>query len=254
VTAAAVGSLEILRLRFPPASAHGVIDPPKPYLAVVIDGAVHKSFRRSSSTLSRGSLMSIPAGAAHSSVFAGDGCQVVIIRPAGEEGQRLLPTQRACTSVAAEASALLGWRIAKELACRDACSPLALEGLALELLACAGRADTGGGDRDTGWLDSVLDRLHESTPHSVSLHELGAAVGRHPAHVARAFRRAHGVSVAAYARTLRLEWATVAVATTDDPIARIALDAGFADQSHFTRAFGRHHGVTPARYRELVRS
>ena len=53
------------------------------------------------------------------------------------------------------------------------------------------------------------------------------------------------MSVTAYARTLRLEWATVAVATTDDPIARIALDAGFADQSHFTRSFRRHHGVTP---------
>ena len=253
VTAAAVGSLEIFRLRFPPSFAHGVIDPPKPYLAVVIDGAVRKTFRRSSCTLARGSFVSIPAGAAHSSVFAGDGCEVVIIRPAGEEGQRLLPIPRACGK-AAEASALLGWQIAKELECRDVCSPLALEGLALELLACAGRADAGGSDRDTRWLDAVLDRLHESTPHIVSLHELGAAVGRHPAQVARAFRRAHGVSVAAYARTLRLEWATVAVATTDDPIARIALDAGFADQSHFTRAFRRHHGVTPARYRGLVRS
>ena len=149
VTAAAVGSLEIFRLRFPPSFAHGVIDPPKPYLAVVIDGAVRKTFRHSSSTLARGSFMSIPAGAAHSSVFAGDGCQVVILRTAGEDGQRLLPIPRACTKVAAEASALLGWQIAKELECRDACSPLALEGLALELLACAGRADTGGSDRDT---------------------------------------------------------------------------------------------------------
>jgi AraC family transcriptional regulator len=254
VTAAVVGSLEIFRLRFPPSFAHGVIDPQKPYLAVVIDGAVRKTFRHSSSTLARGSFMSIPAGASHSSVFAGDGCQVVIIRPAREEGQRLLSSPRACTKVAAEASALLGWQIAKELECRDACSPLALEGLALELLACAGRADTGSSDRDTRWLDTVLDRLHDSAPHIVSLHELGAAVRRHPAHVARAFRRAHGMSVAAYARTLRLEWATVAVATTDDPIARIALDAGFADQSHFTRSFKRHHGVTPGRYRELVRA
>ena len=98
------------------------------------------------------------------------------------------------------------------------------------------------------------DLVHDSAPHALSLHELGAAVGRHPAHVARAFRRKHGVSVRAYARTLRVEWATVAVATTDDPIARIALEAGFADQSHFTRTFRRHHGVTPARYRMLVRS
>jgi AraC family transcriptional regulator len=254
VTSAAVGSLEIFRLRFPPSFAHGVIDPPKPYLAVVIDGAVRKSFRNASSTLARGAFMSIPAGAAHSSVFAGDGCQVVIIRPAGDDDQGMLPIPRAHTNVAAEASALLGWRIAKELGCRDACSPLALEGLALELLACAGRAEMGGSDRDTRWLDAVLDRLHDSAPHILSLQELGAIVERHPAHVARAFRHAYGTSIAAYARTLRLEWATVAVATTDDPIARIALDAGFADQSHFTRAFRRHHGITPARYRELVRA
>ena len=255
VTGVSVGSLEIFHLRFPPSFAHGVIDPPTEYLAVVIDGGVCKTFRRSSSTLVRGSFMSIPPGAAHSSTFAGDGCQVVILRPVGEDGVRLFaPTLSACTKLAAHASALLGWQIAKELECRDAWSPLALEGLALELLACAGRAGTENRDRDPGWLHTVRDLVHDSAPHALSLHELGAAVGRHPAHVARAFRRKHGVSVRAYARTLRVEWATVAVATTDDPIARIALEAGFADQSHFTRTFRRHHGVTPARYRLLVRS
>jgi AraC-like DNA-binding protein len=35
----------------------------------------------------------------------------------------------------------------------------------------------------------------------------------------------------------------------EEPIARIALDAGFADQSHFTRAFRRYAGLTPAQYR-----
>jgi AraC family transcriptional regulator len=255
VTGVAIGSLEIFRLRFPPSFAHDVVDPPTAYLAVVIDGAVCKTFGRSSSTLARGSFMSIPAGAAHSSVFADDGCQVVILRPVGEEGQRLFPfALRGCSASTAQASSLLGWQIAKELECRDACSTLALEGLALELLACAGRAGAESGRRDTAWLNAIREHLHDSTPRAVSLHELGAAVGRHPAHVARAFRRAHGMSVAAYARTLRLEWATVAVATTEDPIARIALEAGFADQSHFTRSFRRHQGVTPGRYRELVRA
>jgi len=255
VTSAAVGSLEIFRLGFPPSFAHGVIDPPTSYVAVVIDGAVCKTFRNSTSTLARGSFMSIPAGAAHSSVFAADGCQVVILRPLGEDGQRLFPiAPRRCATVAAEASSLLGWRIAKELECTDACSRLALEGLALELLACAGRVDTDSERRDTGWLQTVRDHLHDSVPDVVSLHELGEAVGRHPGHVARAFRHAYGTSVTAYARALRLEWATVAVATTDDPIMSIALEAGFADQSHFTRSFRRHHGITPGRYRELVRA
>jgi AraC family transcriptional regulator len=255
ITAAAVGSLEIFRLGFPSSFAHGVIDPPVGYLAVVLDGAVCKSFRRSTSSLRRGSFVSIPAGATHSSVFGPDGCQVLILRPVGEDGSLLFPPAfRSCTSVHAGMSSLLGWQIAKELESRDACSPLALEGLALELLARAGRAGGEERDCDTRWVETVRDRVHDLTPRVASLHELGAVVGRHPAHVARAFRQVYGMSVTAYARALRLEWATVAVATTDDPIARIALDAGFADQSHFTRSFRRHHGVTPARYRELVRA
>lgn len=255
VMRAAVGSLEVFRLRFPPSYRHGVIDPPCGYLAVVLDGAVCKSFRHSSSTLRRGSFMSIPAGAAHSSDFAVHGCRVLILRPADAEGEHAFGSiLRNRTPAAADAATLLGWQIAKELECEDAYSTLALEGLTLELLACAGRAGASPSDRDVNWLRTVRDFLNESTPHTVSLRELGDVVGRHPAHVARAFRRAYGVSVATYSRSLRLEWATVAVATTDDPLTRIALEAGFADQSHFTRSFRRHHGVTPGRYRQLVRA
>jgi AraC family transcriptional regulator len=43
--------------------------------------------------------------------------------------------------------------------------------------------------------------------------------------------------------------AAAQIAQTDVPIARIAVDAGFADQSHFTRMFKRYVGTTPARYR-----
>ena len=35
--------------------------------------------------------------------------------------------------------------------------------------------------------------------------------------------------------------------------ARIACEAGFADQSHFTRAFKRHTGLTPGQFRRLRR-
>jgi AraC-like DNA-binding protein len=74
-------------------------------------------------------------------------------------------------------------------------------------------------------------------------------VDRHPTHVARAFRREYGVTVAEYARRLRLDWAQAQLALEDAPLARIAIEAGFADQSHFTRAFRRHTGMTPGRYR-----
>jgi AraC family transcriptional regulator len=255
VAQATIGSFELFHLRFPPSFRHGVVDPPRGYLAVALEGAVHKTFDRTSTVLSRGSFMSIPAGAAHTSAFGVQGCQVLVVRATDEEGERLFGSLlRSPVQVPARAAGVLGWRLAGELRCRDVSSAIALEGLALELLARADRATLSETGRPQAWVKTVEELLDAATPHAVTLQELGAAVGRHPAQVARAFRRAYGVSVAEYVRWLRLEWATAAVASTDDPLARIALDAGFADQSHFTRCFRRHHGTTPGRYRELVRA
>jgi AraC family transcriptional regulator len=255
VTRAAVGAIELYRLLFPPAFRHGVIDPPRGYLAVVLEGAVRKSFRRTKSTLDCGSFASIPAGASHSSVFAAAGCEILVIRPANDDGAQLfgrllLELRR----VDASAATHLGRRIAGELGARDSSSTLALEGLALELIASVGRATTPRAERGTAWLQTVRELLDASVPGLPCLQELAAAVERHPAHLARVFRREYGVTVADYARLRRLEWAAAEIASTDTPLARIALDAGFADQSHFTRAFRRHHGVTPGHYRELVRA
>jgi AraC family transcriptional regulator len=255
VTRAAIGGLEVYRLSFPPAFRHGVIDPPCGYLAVVLAGAVRKSFRQSRSTLDRGTVASIPAGASHSSVFARGGCEVLVIRPATDDGARLFgPLLLDLRRVDAAAAAHLGGRIAGELAARDSCSALALEGLTLELLASARRAAAPPNERGAAWLRTVREQLDISVPDLPSLQELAAAAGRHPAHLARSFRREYGVTVAGYARSRRLEWAAARIASTDLPLARVALDAGFADQSHLTRAFRRHYGVTPGRYRELVRA
>jgi AraC family transcriptional regulator len=61
------------------------------------------------------------------------------------------------------------------------------------------------------------------------------------------------VSVGEYVRRERLDWAVAQLTTTDTPVATVAAEAGFADQSHFTRAFKRHTGLTPGRYRRVVR-
>ena len=47
----------------------------------------------------------------------------------------------------------------------------------------------------------------------------------------------------------RIRRAAAVLATTDTPIAHVALDVGFADQSHLTRAMKAAVGTTPARFR-----
>ena len=155
--------------------------------------------------------------------------------------------------VRAAASTTIGSRIAGELQACDESWPLAAEGLVLQLLATAGRADASEPPRRPAWLRDVRDLLHERAPASASLSRLAGAVGVHPVHLARSFRREYGVTVGQYARELRLEWAISQLPLPDASLAEIAAGAGFADQSHFTRAFRAHTGVTPGRYRELVR-
>jgi AraC family transcriptional regulator len=248
-TQAVVGPFEVTRLVFPPGFRHGAFEPQRGYLVVVLQGSVCKNFSRDSATLGRGDVATLPAGSTHSSEFAPAGTQVLTVRAADESplfGSLLMRRRH----LRASASTALGWRMATELEATDACWALALEGLALQLVATTERASC---ERAGSWLTRVRELLHDRAPEQASLSELADAVGRHPTHVARVFRREYGLSVGEYARSLRLEWAASRLALDDAPLAQVALEAGFADQSHFTRAFRRHAGVTPGRYRELRR-
>jgi AraC family transcriptional regulator len=249
-----VGSFEVTRLVFPPNYRHGDVEPQRGYLVVVLEGAVRKSFAGDATTLSRDSVATLPAGATHSSDFAPRGTQVLAVRPAQRASSALfgsLLTRR--RHVRAAASTALGWRMAGELESGDASAGLALEGLVLQLLATATRASGDPPRAATGWLRILRDLVHDRARDRPSLTELAASVGHHPTHVARAFRHEYGVTIAQYARSVRLEWARTQLILDDAPLAQLAIDSGFADQSHFTRAFKRHTGVTPGRYRELGR-
>ncbi|TML40685.1 MAG: helix-turn-helix transcriptional regulator [Actinobacteria bacterium] len=103
-------------------------------------------------------------------------------------------------------------------------------------------------------LRSAEELLRARLSDRLGLGELAETVGVHPAYLARAFRAHYGLSVGEYGRRLRLAWAAAELAGGETPLAEIATEAGFADQSHFTRVFKRHVGATPARYRERTRS
>jgi AraC family transcriptional regulator len=251
---AVVGPFEVTRLTFLPNFRHPAIEPERGYFVVVLDGAVCKTFVGDTATLRRDSFATLPVGATHSSTFGPSGTQVLAVRSAEPEPSFLFGSLLAHRRhVRTSSATALGWRIAGELEARDASWSLAVEGLVLQLLATAQRASSDLPARSTAWLRLVRDLMHERIPDNPSLGELARLVGRHPTHVARAFRREYGLTVAEYARSLRLDWAAGQLAIDDAPLAQVAVEAGFADQSHFTRAFRRHTGVPPGRYRRLMR-
>jgi AraC family transcriptional regulator len=251
-TKAEVGPFEIQLLTFVPNHRIPAFDIERGYVVVVLQGSVAKGFGRLRWTLARDSLAMMPAGAAHTSDFGPAPTKVLAVRSRDVEADAFGELLRRLRHVRASASTAIAWRIASELHAGDESWPLAAEGLVLQLLSTAGRAEPRPVRRGC-WILDARELLHERAPVALTLSELAQAVGVHPTHLARSFRREYGVTVGQYARGLRLDWASAQLALPDVSLAEVAADAGFADQSHFTRAFRAYAGVTPGRYRELLR-
>lgn len=223
-------------------------------LAVMLEGCFDVSITQRVYACEPGSAVTEPAQERHGNVFGTAGARVVVIQPDPLAVAGLGACARLFEEVRyARRSPVCGHarRIARELRAPDSATPLAVEGLVLEMLALASRQDRRERPlrRAPPWLARARDELHARFRDPPRIRELADAAGVHPDHLARAFRLRFGVPVGSYVRRLRLDWAATRLEVAEEPIARIALEAGFADQSHFTRAFKRYTGLTPAEYR-----
>ena len=93
------------------------------------------------------------------------------------------------------------------------------------------------------------DHLHAYWAEPVTLAELSAVAGLSPFRLARVFKAATGLPPHAYQVQLRVARAQESL-RGGRPIAQVALDCGFADQSHLTRVFKRSLGFTPGQFRK----
>ena len=250
MASAGVNGFTVAELRFPPGYVQADFEPELPYIAVVLDGSLRKSFRRRTISLGRADGVTMPAGAAHGARFGADGARIVIVK-ASTASSLVADHVDRLVRLDGLGFSRLGWLLATELRAPDAMAPLAAEGLALELLATATREASAVWSRrpTPRWLTSAEELLRTRTGDCIRLSELAEAVGVHPIHLARTFRARHGVSVGEYGRRVRIEWAAAEITRGESSLAAVATEAGFADQSHFTRLFKRHVGTTPARFR-----
>lgn len=98
-------------------------------------------------------------------------------------------------------------------------------------------------------LTAIRDYIDANLAGELSLAAIAAAVGMRPHRLARDFRDGTGVPLHQYVIGQRVDRAARLLRSTDAPIALVAAECGFADQSHMTTAFRRRVGVTPAAYR-----
>jgi len=87
----------------------------------------------------------------------------------------------------------------------------------------------------------------------LSVADLARAAGASPSRLHAMFRAATGLSPMRYLAAERVRRATFLLETGDAPVARIAQEVGYADQSAFTRAFRRETGRTPQEHRARLR-
>jgi AraC-like DNA-binding protein len=97
---------------------------------------------------------------------------------------------------------------------------------------------------DVPALEAVREHLTAHATESTPAAALERVAGLDRFAIARQFRRAFGTSPDRYRTMRRLDVARAAIAS-GTPLAAVAADAGFADQSHLTRQFKRAYGVTP---------
>lgn len=200
-----------------------------------------------------GSLAFVAGGALHSNQIHRAGIRFFAIemkRPWLDRVDGHKSFEQSTTQYESGTLPWLAMRLYGEFRSEDALAPLAIEGLALELLAGISRQSARTSENgSSNWLKKAKDLLHERFHEPLTLVDVADFVDVHPVSLARAFRRTYHCTVGEYVRKLRIESACQKLLTTDVPLVEIAFSAGFSEQSHFCRTFKRLTGLTPSEYR-----
>ena len=191
----------------------------------------------------------------HSNTISRNGARFLILQVGVEQTKRAQHySPRFNTSAVFNHGELswLGLRLFQEAEQNDAVSPLAIEGLALEMIATLCRLNEPR-SRSPRWLTQAHDLLRDQFAESLSVTAIAKLIGVHPVHLSRTFRKHYGSSIGDYVRGLRIEKARSLLLSTALSLAEIGMTSGFYDQAHLSRVFKRYVGMTPAQYRRAFR-
>lgn len=249
------GGLALAEVHYAPGFSMGRHGHEQAYFTLVLAGSYSEQMDARDRTCLPGSVVFRPAGEPHASRFgaAPSRCLRVRLGPQWLQSACVgLRLPERSSEMRRGRAVWLAAQIHEELHSRDDAAGLALEGLALALLAETVRAPPVGRGGSPAWLRLVLERLHSEFPSPLTLADLATTAGVHPVHLARVFHRCQRATVATYLRRLRVEAAQHELRATGRPLADIARAAGFADQSHFSRTFKKLTGWTPQAYRDSL--
>jgi AraC family transcriptional regulator len=224
----------------------------------MLQGALTESYRRRSLEWSVQSVGFNPPDEEHWNFVHDKGARFFIVEVGPEWTMRVHDHGLRLGEAAVFRRGMLNWlgfRLYRESRQSDRASALVIEGLALEMIAELSRHGTNlPKDESPYWLKQARDLIHAQFTESLTVAFIAKAVGVHPVHLARVFRRNYGTTIGEYVRQLRVESACHEISSSDLSFAAIAVNAGFYDQGHLSRIVKRFTGMAPGEYRALCRS
>lgn len=247
-------SMQISSVWFPPGACLPRHTHERPVFAVGLAGSIDSRLPGRTLECGRTTVWTEPAGEVHENRVGAEGARVLVILPDRDRGAllgRCAPLLDDVHHMRHGGIADLALRMLHELDDPDDAACLTLEGLALEGLAVGLRSRSKGtiGVGIPGWVTKACDLIHDRFDERLEIAEIAGEVGVEPTALARAFRAHFQVPLGTYQRNLRLARAGELLADTEVPLSRVALRAGFYDQSHLSRHFRRYTGQTPGEYR-----
>ena len=222
------------------------------YVTVVLHGDYLEGDRGKLDELRPFTAVFNPAGIAHSTFIGPSGASFFTIELRDQNLRQLgirLP-ERTTFDQGAGAMLWPGLRLYSAFKTQT-CDPMVVEGYVLEMLGAIAQFESPDATAPR-WFSRVKERLHDGFRDRLRMRDLAQEAGVHPVHLARVFRRFEKRTPGEYQQRLQVRAACELLRDLDWPLAAIAAECGFADQSHFTRVFRRMAGTTPARFRQSV--
>ena len=106
-----------------------------------------------------------------------------------------------------------------------------------------------GGGLAVAQLHAAKQLLTAKIDENIPIADVALACGLSRQYFTKAFKAATGVTPRRWLQQYRVDMAMQLLGTTTLPIAEIAMECGFADQSHFTRVFTSFTGSSPRTWR-----
>ncbi len=253
-----IGSFRLSERAYPPGYMTPVHSHERALFCFVVQGSYTETYGSLTRSCKPATLLFHPADEIHAEQFHDDGGRSFVIELDSSWLDSIREHARVTDGPAdfrGGTTALLGRRLYKEFREIDDVSPLVVEGLMLEMIGEASRrtsADVAVSQSVPRWLRQARELLRARFAERLTLACIASEVGVHPTHLSQTFHLTFRCTVGEYIRRLRIEYACQELATSDTPLAAIALGAGFCDQSHFTRTFKRFTGVAPSEYRSAI--